>query len=104
MAKTKPKHKPGIHLHFSVKSDKVYVNVGTPRESVRHIIKKEWYWHIVSSNGRIIARSSETYTRKGNAVKSIRIVANVFYMQFQDNGTPAYYDHSQPNTPLKSYL
>lgn len=59
-----------------------------------------WYWHIVASNGRIIARSSETYTRKGNAVKSIKVVASIFELPDWHK----YYDHSQPNTPLKSYL
>jgi uncharacterized protein YegP (UPF0339 family) len=98
MAKTKPKHRPGIHLFKSQNWKPVKKKNGAYEG------KPEWYWHVVSSNGRIIARSSETYTRKGNAVKSIRIVANVFYMQFQDNGTPAYYDHSQPDSPLKSYL
>lgn len=92
MAKTKPKHRPGIHLFKGGL-------IGLKGEEANW-----WYWHIVASNGRVIARSSETYTTKRNAVKSIRVVANVFYMQFQDNGTPAYYDHSQPNTPLKSYL
>jgi len=28
---------------------------------VKFQFRKEYYWHIIASNGRIIARSSETY-------------------------------------------
>jgi uncharacterized protein YegP (UPF0339 family) len=95
MSSKQPKHKPGIHLfkqHHWCKPGKNGNN------------KEEWYWHIVSRNGRVIARSSESYTRKGNAVKSIHVVANLFYVQFQENGICAYYDHSKPDSPLTSYL
>jgi uncharacterized protein YegP (UPF0339 family) len=89
---SKTKLKPGIHLHKSynwkpVKKGKGYQG------------KTEWYWHIVASNGRIIARSSETYTRKGNAVKSMLIAAGAFH-----GFVVRYYDHSKPDSPLQSYL
>lgn len=84
MSKSKqPKHRPGIHL---------YKNFGY------------WNWEIVGKNGQVIANSRKTYTRKGNAVKSIKTVAQLFYFQFQDNGQPMYYDHSKPDSPLQSYL
>ncbi len=89
----KTKLKPGIHLRKKV----VYIP-----ELKKN---KSWFWwQIVASNGRIIARSSETYTRKGNAVKSIKVVAQLFYFQFQDNGFCGYYDHSKPDSKLQSYL
>jgi uncharacterized protein YegP (UPF0339 family) len=78
--KHKP-HKPGIHLLKDNTGRKVW-----------------WYWRIVASNGRIIARSSETYTRKGNAVKSMKAAARVFH------NTKMYYDHSKPNLEPQSYL
>lgn len=94
---SKTKNKPGIHLHKSGMT-------GPNGKSAT------WYWwHIVARNGRIIARSSETYSRKSGAVKSIRIVANIFINQFKYSslkGCPvgSYYDHSKPDSPLQSYL
>lgn len=89
-----PKHKPGIHLFRSRSSiyDKVFET------------KPEWYWHIVARNGQIIAQCVKPYTRKGNAVKSIKAAANLFYTQISSTGRPAYYDHSKPDVQLKSYL
>jgi hypothetical protein len=89
MAKTKLK--PGIHL---------YKTTGgfSPSSPDR---KPQWHWHIVARNGRIIARSSETYTRKGNAVKSIATAAMIFAPDAINN---LYYDHSKPDSPLQSYL
>jgi hypothetical protein len=64
-----------------------------------------YYWHIVSRNGRIIARSSETYTRKTGAVKSIKVAAQGFQDLLTIGGVyKAYYDHSKPDSPLQSYL
>lgn len=84
----KTKNKPGIHLMKRV----VYV------EELKK--NKSWYyWHITASNGRIIARSSEVYTRKPGAVKSMLIAAGAFHGFVID-----YYDHSKPNSPLQSYL
>jgi hypothetical protein len=86
----KTKNKPGIHLieDFAASVD------GTTLC---------YYWHIVSRNGRIIARSSETYTRKSGAVKSIKVAAQIFILAYDSDG-PLYYDHSKPNSPLQSYL
>ena len=84
---TNPKHKPGIHLF------KDYEYTTGKSKPVRW-----FYWHLVSSNGRIIARSSETYTRMGNAVKSIRIVAGMLGWPYQQI---KYFDHSQPGAPVK---
>jgi hypothetical protein len=55
-----------------------------------------WYWHIVARNGRIIARSSETYTRKGNAVKSIKVAAKIFdpLVSNELGAFHMYHDHS----------
>jgi uncharacterized protein YegP (UPF0339 family) len=88
MAKTK--NKPGIHLleDWAISTD------GR---------KPYFYWHIVSKNGRIIARSSETYSRKSGAVKSIKVAASIFILNYNTNG-PMYYDHSKPDSPLQSYL
>lgn len=88
MNKTKPKHRPGIHLYCEIMSK--------PKGGIKYHYKG-WYWHIVSKNGRIIARSSETYTRKGNAVKSIKVAYDILF-----GGN--YYDHSKPDSPLQSYL
>jgi uncharacterized protein YegP (UPF0339 family) len=88
-----PKLKPGIHLYKTTGG----FSASSPDR------KPEWYWHIVSKNGRIIARSSETYTRKGNAVKSIRVAAKIFILNYDTNG-PMYYDHSKPDSTLQSYL
>jgi uncharacterized protein YegP (UPF0339 family) len=84
---SKTKLKPGIHLHR--------------RKSVYQDINGQYYWNIVAKNGRIIARSSETYTRKAGAVKSIAIAAMIFAPDAINN---LYYDHSKPDSPLQSYL
>jgi len=88
----KTTNKPGIHL------------LETKGAIIHHKPKtyaREFYWHLVSSNGRIIARSSETYTRKAGAVKSIRTAAMIFAPDAINN---LYYDNTQPGSPLKSYL
>jgi uncharacterized protein YegP (UPF0339 family) len=86
-----PKHKPGIHLYKTTGG----FSASSPDR------KPEWFWHLVSSNGRIIARSSETYTRKGNAVKSIIVVATIFEGGRRPYELIPYYDHSQPGAPVK---
>jgi uncharacterized protein YegP (UPF0339 family) len=87
---SKTKNKPGIHL-LTTPVTRFVGKVGT---------RDEYYWHIVARNGRIIARSSETYTRKAGAVKSILTAAGIFL-----GGKPyeliPYYDHSEPNSPKK---
>ena len=85
---SKTKNKPGIHLmkdyeYQAGKSMPVYY----------------YYWNIVARNGRILARSSETYSRKSGAVNSIRTVKELFKKYWC-----GYYDHSKKDSPLKSYL
>jgi uncharacterized protein YegP (UPF0339 family) len=84
----KTKNRPGIHLLITTVT---YIVSGK---------KKEYYWHIVARNGRIIARSSETYSRKSGAVKSIKVAANIFRYKH----VCSFYDHSKPDSPLQSYL
>jgi uncharacterized protein YegP (UPF0339 family) len=90
------KNKPGIHLFKSLMIKKS--KDGKP--------KWEWNWHIVSKNGRIIARSSETYTWKSGAVKGIRIAAKLFepLVSNEMGAFRLYYDHSKQDSPLQSYL
>lgn len=93
---SKTKNTPGIHLFKS--HDWKPIKKGDKCQG-----KPEWYWHIVARNGRIIARSSETYSRKGDAKNSILVAAGIFL-----GGKPyeliPYYDHSKPDSPIKSYL
>jgi hypothetical protein len=87
---SKTKNKPGIHLHKTSR-----------RVSELGISQWEYYWNIIASNGREIARSSETYTRKAGAVKSIKTAAKIFW---DNTNQYMYYDHSKKESPLKSYL
>jgi hypothetical protein len=85
------KNKPGIHLHKT--------------EHYTGGVEVTWYWNIIASNGREIARSSETYTRKAGAVKSIKVAARIFMDSLNAPDVyKAYYDHSKPDCPLQSYL
>jgi uncharacterized protein YegP (UPF0339 family) len=80
---SKTKLKPGIHLRKRV----VYIP-----ELKKN---KSWFWwQIVSKNGRIIARSSETYTRKAGAIKSMKVAELIFVE------ASTYHDHSKPDSPL----
>jgi uncharacterized protein YegP (UPF0339 family) len=83
---SKTKNKPGIHL---LRTKSIYGD-----------LNGQYYWHIVSKNGRIIARSSETYTRKSGAVKSIKTTLFIFGQVSQG----MYFDHSKKDSELKSYL
>jgi hypothetical protein len=85
---SKTKNKPGIHLHSDVRMD-----------SDKHWYKM-WQWYIVSKNGNIVGKSWRWYKRKSGAVKSIRVTANCMGYR----GGLFYYDHSKPDSPLKSYL
>lgn len=89
----KTKNKPGIHLY----KDYEY-KPGSSKPTIW------WFWHIVARNGRIIARSSETYSRKAGAVKSIKVVADIFCKVFIDEPAASYYDHSKPDSPLTPYV
>lgn len=82
----KTKNKPGIHL----------MKTKYPDTKGRIC----FFWHIVAHNGRIIARSNETYAWKSGAVKSIKVAAEIF----RYDHPASYYDHSKQDSPLKSYL
>jgi uncharacterized protein YegP (UPF0339 family) len=86
------KNKPGIHLFKE-------------RSGVTEMGENTWhyFWHIVARNGRIIARSSETYSRKSVAVKSIKIAGQAFWDVTNPNWN-FYYDHSKKDSPLQTYL
>jgi len=90
------KNKPCIHL---LKSH----NWKPIKKGTGYQGKPDYYWHIVSRNGRIIARSSETYSRKSGAVKSIKVAAQAFWFA-TSSSWDLYYDHSKPDVTLKSYL
>lgn len=79
----KIKNKPGIHLFKTSR-----------RVNEFGISQWEYYWHIVARNGRIIARSSETYSRKSGAVKSMKAAELIFVE------TSVYHDHSKEGSPL----
>lgn len=85
MPKAKVNRKPGIHLHKTIPS-RIYSDLS----------KSEWYWILISSNGKTIAKSSETYKRRDSAIKSISIMADMFAA---DNDGPKCYDHSEGGVP-----
>lgn len=91
MSKQKPTMKAGIHLLKTAIRHKV---------GGKYQIKEEFYWHLVASNGRIIARSSETYTRKRNAINSIRVAGDVFQFDYLYK----FYDHSGKEVEQKSIV
>lgn len=45
-----------------------------------HLVKRkgQYYWRLVGKNGRQLARSSETYTRKANGLKSVAAAQKIF--------------------------
>lgn len=83
--------KPGIHLHKTTVPHK---------DGYKTTYTQEYYWILIAKNGKTIARSSETYKRKGSAVRSILVAAGIFL-----GGKPyeliPYYDHRQPRSPVK---
>jgi uncharacterized protein YegP (UPF0339 family) len=82
---SKSKKQAGIHL-YKVKR---YTN--------KLKAKSQWHWNLVSTNGRIIAKSSENYSSKKNAITSIMIVAKYF------NDNQHYYDHTGKDVGLVVY-
>lgn len=84
----KIKHRPGIHLFRS--------NILKPNGYIK---SSRFYWHTRAKNGRITA-NGETYKTKQGALDGASSAAKTFGA----TGRFKYYDHSQPNTPLKSYL
>jgi uncharacterized protein YegP (UPF0339 family) len=81
----KSKKQAGIHLYKT----KIYTIGSTS--------KWAWHWNLVSTNGRIIAKSSENYSSKSSAIKSIMIVAKYF------NNNQHYYDHTGKDVDLVVY-
>lgn len=91
----KTKHTPGIHLHKTTGG----FSASSPDS------KPEYYWNIIASNGKEIARSSETYSTKANAVKSIKAAGRAFWEECTGSTNwGRFYDHSKKDSPLKSYL
>jgi uncharacterized protein YegP (UPF0339 family) len=78
--------KPGIHLY---KDLAIFIDGRKPY----------YYWHTRAKNGRITA-NGETYSRKSNALKSIRSTS----ITLGGKGKFKYYDHSKPDSPLISYV
>jgi len=90
------KNKPGIHLF---KDSIAYNNKKTGRFAG---YKTQYFWHIASKNGRIIAKS-EMYNTKKAAVRGIKITGQAFCYVCNVSWA-SYYDHSKPNSPLQPYL
>jgi hypothetical protein len=82
----KVNRKPGIHLHKTV----------VPPYEWK---KQEFYWIIIAKNGKTIAKSSETYKRKRDAAKSIKIASDIF--RFVSPGS--FYDHTKKETEQVVY-
>lgn len=76
----KQNRKPGIHLHKSMPSiSEAQIGIGA-----------EYYWILISKNGKTIARSSETYKRKRDAVRSIKVASDIIrYVK-----PSSFYDHT----------
>lgn len=81
----KQNRKPGVHLHKGER--KIYV----PDISKMAIREPYWYWILIAKNGKTIARSSETYKKKGSAVKSIVVAADIM----TGIKPREYYDHTR---------
>jgi uncharacterized protein YegP (UPF0339 family) len=93
MAKTPAKQ--GIHLYKSVKEKVVFdkrLKINVRQFAIAY------YWHIVASNGKILCHS-ENYTRKYNAKKSLRAVAESFNL-IMDGYRIAFHDHTNSNQPI----
>jgi hypothetical protein len=92
----KVNRKPGIHLHkterFGFKITKVTKKpVGT--------MFSQYYWILIAKNGKTVAKSSETYKRKRDAVRSIKIASNIFRFV----SPSSFYDHTKKETEQVVY-
>lgn len=85
----KQNRKPGIHLHTA----EILKPAKKGESKLGFYISNEYYWILISKNGKTIARSSETYKTKRASVKSISIAAKVFSQSAGAIGWN-YYDHS----------
>lgn len=86
----------GIHLH------KTKVRVGSIKSNLatKELYEEQYYWILIAKNGKTIARSSETYKRKGSAVKSIVVATGIVLGRTPYTLIP-YYDHTLEGTPKK---
>jgi hypothetical protein len=76
MSKQKENTEPGFHLYKRV-----------PRLSSARTV---FYWHFISKNGRVVAKSVTDHTTKLGAIQSIKCVLNIL-----DAGDRSlYYDHT----------
>lgn len=89
MPKQKQNRKPGIHLHRTA-----WKSVSTGKYC-------EYYWILIAKNGKTIAEGKPC-KRKGSAVRSIRIAANIFY---QAEGAVGFnfFDHST-GSPINDFV
>lgn len=77
----KTNRKPGVHLHKSVPTiAEAQMGIGN-----------EYYWILIASNGKTIAKSSETYKRKAGAVRSMVVAAEIF----TGHKPIEYFDHTR---------
>lgn len=88
--------KPGIHVF------KRQFTASEPYRPKRTVY--EYWWNIVTSNGRIIARSSEMYRSKTVCIKSIHIAANILHPVVAGGGFGNfYYDHTGKKTVIGQF-
>lgn len=92
----KQNRKPGIHLH---KTKRFGFKIAKGTSKPVGAIISQYYWILIAKNGKTIARSSETYKRKGSAVASIKVASDIFRFVKPFS----YYDHSQPDSPVKHF-
>lgn len=77
----KANRKPGIHLHKSLPTiPEAQIGIGA-----------QYYWILIASNGKTIARSSETYKTKRATLRSMRISAEIM----TGHKPIEYYDHTR---------
>lgn len=96
---SKQNRKPGIHLHKTKILRRVKKKKGAASNLV---ISDEYYWILIACNGKTIARSSETYKRKGSAVASIRIATKLFAGTFGMLGG-WFIDHTKSGAEFTNY-
>lgn len=82
----KQNRKPGIHLH---KTERVRFGSKPGFD----IVTKEYYWIIISKNGKTIDRSTNMYSRKRGALNGVIVIADVL----TGRKPKLYYDHTGKN-------
>jgi hypothetical protein len=92
---SKTKNKAGIHLHKTTKK-------AWSKKKGYSVFAPSFYWNLIASNGREIARSSETYSSKAGAVKSIKSALEILMINANTSLTKvSYYDHSKKRFTVK---